>query len=178
MKPADLHLNAHEIPSAGVTLAGDLPAEWVAESLLPAYRTASPIHLEIEVTPVGDNLLARGRFTVRLDFDCSRTLEPSSVDLDVPFAELFVPGQKHLLNLADEEVSSDDLADEPWVIDDGGVDLEALVREHLVLAQDPYPVAPGIARAGDEDDKDTPLWSSKPEGGDPRWEQLKNLKLN
>jgi len=176
MKPADLQLNAHEIPSAGVTLAGDLPAEWVASSLLPAYRTSSPMHLEIEATPVGDNVLARGRFAVRLEFDCSRTLEPSAVELDVPFTELFVPGQKHLLNLADEDVSSDDLADEPWVIDNGVIDLEALVREHLVLAQDPYPVAPGVTR-GDEA-KDTPLWSSQPEGGDSRWEQLKNLKLN
>ena len=177
MKPADLQLNAHEIPSAGVTLAGDLPAEWVAASLLPAYRTSSPIHLSIEVTPVAENVLARGRFQVRLEFDCSRTLEASAIDLTATFSELFVPGQKHLMNLADEEVSSDDLADEPWIIDNGVIDLEALVREHLVLSQDPYPVAPGVKRPGDEA-SETPLWSSRPEGGDPRWEQLKNLKLN
>lgn len=173
MKASDLQLNAHEIPSAGLTLAGQLPAEWVAASLLPAYRSSSPIDLQIEVTPVGDNVLAKGRFKVKLDFECSRTLTPSSVSLDAPFTELFTPGTKHLLNLAEEEVSSDDLADEPWIIDNGMIDLEALVREHLVLAQDPYPIAPGAADPGD-----APAWSSTLDGVDPRWERLKTLKLD
>jgi len=173
MKPADLKLNARELASAGVTLAGELPAEWAAESLLPAYRACSPVHLELDVKPIGDNVLAKGRLSVRLDFECSRTLAPASVELDTTFTELFTPGQKHVMNLADEEVSSEDLADEPWVIDDGLIDLEALVREHLVLSQDPYPVAAGAPRPGD-----APLWSSTIHDLDPRWERLKNLKLD
>jgi len=174
MKASDLQLNAREIPSAGLTLAGNLPVEWVVESLLPAYRTTSPMELSIEVTPIAENVLAKGRLKVRLEFECSRTLVPSSVDLDATFTELFTPGQKHLLNLAEEDVSSDDLADEPWIIDNGVIDLEALVREHLVLSQDPYPVAPGTVAAP----PDAPLWSSTLDGVDPRWEQLKNLKLD
>lgn len=174
MKASDLQLNAHEVPSAGITIAGELPAEWVAESLLPAYRTSSPIELSIDITPVGDNILAQGRLQVRLEFECSRSLAPSSVDLDTSFTELFTPGQKHLLNLAEEDISSDDLVDEPWIIDNGMIDLEALVREHLVLSQDPYPVAPGTVAAPPE----APLWSSIEDGADPRWEQLKNIKLD
>jgi uncharacterized metal-binding protein YceD (DUF177 family) len=200
MKASDLQLNAHEIPAAGVSLVGELPPEWVAESLLPAYRANAPIELKLEVKPVGDNYLARGRFKVRLDFDCSRTLEPSSIDLEGEVGELFTPGDKHSLKLADEDVSSDDLgADEPWIIDDRGhIDLEALVREHLVLAQDPYPVAPDAPAQRDPDDP--PLWSSQRPGApvstgrdalseptpapvpepviDARWERLKNLKLD
>ena len=174
MKASDLQLNAHEIPSAGLTLAGELPADWVADSLLPAYTTSSPITLQIEVLPVAENVLAKGRLRIRLDFECSRTLAPASVDLDTTFTELFTPGQKHLVNLAEEDISSDDLADEPWIIDNGVIDLEALVREHLVLSQDPYPVAPG-AKA---EPSDVPLWSSTLDGVDPRWERLKNLKLD
>ncbi len=174
MKASDLQLNAHEIPNAGLTLAGELPAEWVAESLLPAYTTSSPITLDIEVLPVAENVLAKGRLKIRLDFECSRTLAPASIDLDATFTELFTPGQKHLVNLAEEDISSDDLADEPWIIDNGVIDLEALVREHLVLSQDPYPVAPGVNAAPSE----SPLWSSTLDGVDPRWERLKNLKLD
>lgn len=174
MKASDLQLNAHEIPNAGLTLAGELPAEWVAESLLPAYTTSSPITLSIEVLPVAENVLAKGRLKIRLDFECSRTLAPASIDLDTTFTELFTPGQKHMVNLAEEDISSDDLADEPWIIDNGVIDLEALVREHLVLGQDPYPVAPGANGAP----SDAPLWSSTLDGVDPRWERLKNLKLD
>lgn len=176
MKPSDLQLNAHEIPAAGLSLAGELPAEWVAESLLPAYHASSPLTLRIEVSPVGDNVLARGKLDVRLDFECSRTLVPASLDLHTEFAELFTPGDKHLLNLADEEISSDDLVEEPWLIEGGRIDLEALVRESLVLAQDPYPVAPGQEQGSEHANR--PLWSSTAEGGDTRWERLKNLKLD
>lgn len=174
MKASDLQLNAREIPSAGLTLSGNLPVEWVAESLLPAYRSASPIELTIDVSVIGDNVLAQGNLKVKLEFECSRTLVPSSIELDTDFSELFTPGQKHLVNLAEEDISSDDLEDEPWIIDNGVVDLEALVREHLVLSQDPYPVAPGTVAAPPE----TPLWSSTLDGVDPRWEQLKNVKLD
>jgi uncharacterized metal-binding protein YceD (DUF177 family) len=176
MKPSDLQLNAHEIPNAGITLDGELPIEWVAESVLPAYRALSPLKLKVEVQPVGDNLLARGEARVTLEFECSRTLETAKTELVVPFGELFVPGTRHEMKLVDEDISSDDLTDEPWVIEDGKIDLEALIREHIVLAQDPYPVAPGTAR--DDEPADAPLWSSALDGVDPRWERLKNLKLD
>jgi uncharacterized metal-binding protein YceD (DUF177 family) len=177
MKPTDLQLNAHEIPNAGLKLDGDLPIEWAEPSMLPAYRAVSPVSIKAEVQPVGDNLLVRGEARLGLEFECSRTLETARTELVVPFAELFVPGTRHHLKLVDEDVSSDDLVDEPWVIEDGKVDLEALIREHIVLAQDPYPVASGTPRpAGAE--TDTPLWSSALDGVDPRWERLKNLKLD
>lgn len=176
MKPTDLQINAHEIPNAGIVLAGELPAEWAAESMLPAYRAVSPVALSLDVQIVGDNVLVRGKCTVTLAFECSRTLEPASTRIEVPISELFVPGERHHLKLDEgEEVSSEDLVDEPWVITDGQIDLEALVREHLVLAQDPYPVA---APASDDQDPDAPLWSSVLDGVDPRWERLKNLKLD
>lgn len=179
MKPSDLQIAVAELPSNGKKFAGELPAEWVTESLLPAYKGSTGLRLELDVTPIAENILVRGKLAVRLDFECSRTLAPASVELTAPFSELFVPGEKHRMTLTDEEVSSDDLTDEPWIIADGVVDLEALVREHLVLAQDPYPVAPGVTRPDDDDDTEpTPLWSSAQQGVDPRWEQLKNLKLD
>jgi uncharacterized metal-binding protein YceD (DUF177 family) len=177
MKPTDLQINAYEIPSAGILLTGDLPVEWAAESVLPAYRAISPVSLKLEVQPIGDNVLVRGRCVVTLEFECSRTLETTTTRLETDVSELFVPGEKHHLKLDDgEEVSSEDLADEPWVIEDGKIDLESLVRESIVLAQDPYPVA---ANAPAPDETVTaPLWSSTLDGVDPRWERLKSIKLD
>ena len=177
MKPTDLQLNVHEIPDAGIDLDGALPAEWVSESLLPPYRAESPLELHVEVQRMGDNVLVRGRATVTLAFECSRTLAPAQVKLEAPFAELFVEGDKQHHNLADHDVSVDDLSaeDEPWIIDGGKVDVEALVREAIVLAQDPYPLAVGVSR---EEAEDKPLWSSAAGDVDARWERLKNIKLD
>jgi len=181
MKPSDLQINAYEIPNAGISLVGNLPIEWAAESVLPAYRPTSPVDLKLDLQPIGENLLVRGELAVTLEFDCSRTLETSTIRLQATLSELFVPGEKHLIKLDDgEEVSSDDLPDEPWVIENGKVDLEALIREHLVLAQDPYPVAGGPQKKPADDDSPAPvpLWSSALDGVDPRWERLKDLKLD
>lgn len=177
MKPTDLQINVYEIPNAGISLAGELPAEWVAESCLPAYRAVSPITLKLEVQPIGDNALVRGKASVTLEFDCSRTLETATTRLEVDVSELFTPGEKHHFKLDEgEEISSDDLVDEPWVIEGGKIDLEALIREHLVLAQDPYPVSANAPKT--EETSTAPLWSSTLDGVDPRWERLKNLKLD
>jgi len=178
VKPTDLQLNLHEIPDSGITLEGSLPPEWAAESLLDPYRALSPVTLRLEVERMGDNVLVRGRASVRLGYDCSRTSAPSEVALEAPFGELFMHGDKHRHNLVELEVSSDEVLDEPWLIEDGKIDLEALVRESIVLAQDPYPLAPGLARGEDEDDEATPVWTSAAGDIDPRWERLKGLKLD
>jgi uncharacterized metal-binding protein YceD (DUF177 family) len=181
MKPLDLKLNVNEIPEAGVDVVETLPPEWVAESLLPAYEPAGEGRVEAEVTRMGENALVRGRVLAKVAYQCSRTLERAEVVLDVPFAELFVRGHAQDINLADADVSSDDLEDEPWLIESGQIDIEALIREHLVLAQDPYPLHPSQQRdIGDDDDEPaaTPMWSSKADNVDPRWEALKGLKLD
>jgi uncharacterized metal-binding protein YceD (DUF177 family) len=186
MKPLDLKLNIHEIPDAGVAVDLDLPVEWLAEVLLPAYEARGPAHLKAEVTRMDTNALVRGSVRVPVAFNCSRTLERAEVDLDVPFAELFVPGAGHGdIDLSDVDVSSDELDDEPYLIEGGIIDIEGLVRENIVLAQDPYPLHPSQPpRTPMDDDGDreadapaAPLWSSVPDRVDPRWEQLRDLKL-
>lgn len=179
MKPTDLQLNLHEIPDAGITLDGALPAEWVAESLLDPYKAESPVKLHIEVQRMDQNVLVRGKADVKLAFECSRTLAPATMDLSAPFAELFVEGDRNHHNLAEHDISSDDLVDEPWIIENGKIDVEALVREALVLAQDPYPLAPGVTRATEDDEAEAaPAWSSGAGEIDPRWARLKDLKLD
>ncbi|MCA9514381.1 MAG: DUF177 domain-containing protein [Myxococcales bacterium] len=173
MKLTDLHIAVANIPDAGLLIEGELPDDWAAESLLPAYEARSPLSVRMDVRAVNGNVLVQGHAGILLGFECSRTLEPSEAFLRVDFAELFVPSDKHEFSLGDG-VDSDAIEDEPYAIVGGQVDLEQLVREELVLAQDPYPVAV----EADADDPDAPVWTSTSSEVDPRWAELKKLKLD
>jgi len=183
MKPLDLQINVNEIPDAGVDVAVDLPAEWIAETLLPAYSAHGDGRVTAEVTRMGENAFVRGKVVVPVTFVCSRTLDECEETLSIPFAELFVRNDTKEINLAEADVSSDDLDDEPWAIVGAMMDIEGLIREHIVLAQDPYPRHPSLRGepALDEDDDTvvdtTPLWSSTADRVDPRWHKLRDVKL-
>lgn len=178
MKTTDLRRKVASIPDAGLTLEGELPAEWAAESVLGAYETRSPLSLRLDVRRVNENVLVEGRAALTLGFECSRTLTQAETRLDVRFSELFVPDDGHEFNLGDG-IDSDLIEDEPFTIVDGVVDLEQLVREQLVLSQDPYPVAGPKSHYDDDDDPDArPLWTSAQNEVDPRWAGLAKLKLD
>ena len=126
-----------------------------------------------------DNVLAQGHAEVTVHFECSRTLAPSELRLRFDFSELFVPENRHEFNLgAGLDVDDvDGMEAEPYAIVGGVVDLEQLLREELVLAQDPYPVAVPSALPDDSDDN-PPIWTSAKVDVDPRWAQLAKLKLD
>jgi len=178
MKTTDLQQHVASIPDAGLVLEGELPGDWVATSLLDAYRALGGLKVRLEVRRVNENVLVIGEAAIRLGFSCSRTLEPSETTLEFELSELYVPEGRHDFNLgAGIDVSDvDELDDEPYVITNGTVDLEQLLREELVLAQDPYPVADADSRDGETDE--TPAWSSAPVEIDPRWEALAKVKLD
>lgn len=175
MKITKLSIAVDEIPEAGWVVRGELPVEWMTESLLPPYTATSPVQVDLEARRVAENVLVSGRATVELAFECSRTLAPGLTTLDVDVHELFTPGERHALNL-EAGVDADDLeaTDEPWILEGGRLDLEPLLRETLVLAQDPYPVVGDKGEA----DEDRPLWQSGRGEVDPRWARLKDIKLD
>jgi len=179
MKPLDLQLNVASIPDAGLVLAGELPSAWVKTSLLDPYTAKSDLVVEIEVRPVGDNVLVQGHAEITLAFDCSHSGQRTERRLDFEFAELFCPETKHEFNLgAGLDVDDiDGMEDEPYPIVNGAVDIEQFLREELVLAQDPYPVADPSARREDDDDH-PPIWTSDKVDVDPRWAKLAKLKLD
>ena len=136
---------------------------------------ASPLQVDLEVRRVNESVYVQGSLEVSLTFACSRTLEPGRSDLKVPVSELYQPAALHALSLG-TEVEGDDLdKDEPYVYEHGRLDLEPLLREQLVLSQEPFPtVAPAPAGDGEEDPV---LWSSGTDEIDPRWAKLKDIKL-
>jgi uncharacterized protein len=174
MKLPSLIIQVNEIPEAGKNIEAELPVAWVSDTLLPPYEVLEPVLLSIEVRRVEDNVWVEGKVDMHLGFECSRTLARGEMTLRVRISELFQPSSRHHVNLGDG-LDCDDLdTDEPYVFDEGRLDLEPLIREQLVLAQPPYP----IVEPAPEGQSDVLAWSSKEQDIDPRWEQLKKLTIN
>ncbi len=160
-----------EIPDAGHRVEVDLPAASLAHALLPAYEADGPAHVQLDVRRVGSSVSVVGELRWTLRFACSRTGEPGKVTLEVPVRELVEPASASHVSLeggVDTELAD---LDEPYVHDGEALDLETLVNEKLVLAQDPYPVIDSAAPAGG------PAWSSSTDEVDPRWAKLKHIEL-
>ena len=173
MKPPKLIITVNEIPQAGQTQQGEFPEAWVQDSLLDAYRPLSPLSVQIDARLIGENVLVEVKLSTTLGFECSRTLKPGKTALSLSVSELFQPGESQDLNLG-AGVDSDDLeGDQPYMFSGNQIDLEPLVREQLVLAQNPYPTVSEAAEAPAD-----AVWSSGNNDIDPRWAELSKLNLN
>ena len=174
MKLPSLIIQVDELPEAGKVIEAELPAAWLGDTLLSPYKLLADAVLSIEARRVEDNIWVEGKVTLELGFECSRTLVPGEMTINVSLSELFQPGTRSDVNLGDG-LDCDDLdSDEPYIFDGGQLDLEPLIREQLVLAQPPYPVV----EAAPDDADETVVWTSNEQDVDPRWAQLKKLSLN
>jgi uncharacterized metal-binding protein YceD (DUF177 family) len=164
-----------EIPQAGLAIAGELPPEWLGESALTLYRPASPVTVALAVRRHQDMVHVEGQVRLVLDFECSRTLAPGTVALALEVQAVFQPAGRHEVSLGDGievEAFEEAYDDEGLLTYDGpSIDLEPLIREEVLLAQDPYPVVEPAPEAAEG-----PLWSSAEEAVDPRWDKLKQVK--
>ena len=174
-KPPQLIIPLDEIPTPGLQIGGDLPAEWLQDSLLEPYTATSPMVVEIELKRIGANILVQGTLELGVSFKCSRTGKPDKKALHIDMSELFQPMNSHTMNFRDAEVSSEELGtDEPFMYEGNRIDLEPFVRENLVLAQDPFPTHSDAS----EPKEGSPAWSSRGDEIDPRWAKLKDLELS
>ena len=168
----DLRIPVDEIPAAGLRLAGSLPKEWLAPSLLPAYTCLEPLEIDIEVTRYNDNVHVKGQLSTSLGFECSRSLKSGTIEFKVSFDELFQPAGADTMNLNSGIEAVEFEADEPYTYTGHLIDLEPLVREEFVPGQNPYPTQVPAAAT------QKPVWTSDTNTVDPRWAKLKDLKLN
>jgi len=123
----------------------------------------------------GSKTHVKGAIRAEIELDCARCLEPVTLDLDVPFEDVFVDSSLEPTN--DElEVREDDL-DESLVIG-GSVDMKEVIREQIILAL-PEMVFCGEDCRGLCDKCGTNLnlldCKCKDDEIDPRWAALKNL---
>lgn len=136
----------------------------------------SDVDLDLRLESVVEGVLVSGTVRARVDAECARCLEPVSWDEFADIQELFVyPPQDARGRRVGVEV--DDEEDAPPVIEDDLIDLEATVRDAVVLR---LPIAP-LCR------EDCPglcvecgaLLASDPghrhEVQDPRWAALEAL---
>lgn len=166
-----LHIAIREIPDAGRRVELDLPVASLEHALLPAYEAAGPARAVLDVRRVGPAVVVEGQLTWTLRFQCSRTGEPGTTVLAVPVSELIEPASASHVALEDGVDADLVSLDEPYAHDGETVNLEPLVREKLVLAQDPYPVIDSAPPAGG------PVWTSSTDEVDPRWAKLQQIEL-
>lgn len=104
------------------------------------------LEADLEVRSWMDGCEVNGRFIAQVTQVCGVSLEPFDQEVSGEIALRLVPeGSPSLPGDLDEgevEISLDS-PDPPEVLDDDGVDLDALVEEHLALEIDPFPRRPG-----------------------------------
>ena len=93
----------------------------------------------------------KGTLSADVVQSCIVTLEPVPAHLEESFAALFAPEAPE----ADDDMIFDPFAEDddfPEAMDHGIIDIGELAAQHLSLALDPYPRAPGAEFAGVDDD--------------------------
>ena len=123
--------------------------------LLALDSLTATVHLK----PVAGTKVVRvrGTFQARLAQECVVTLAPVPAEVEDSFELTYAPGGAD--NPGGEMVLSIDADDPPEPIVAGHIDIGEAVAEHLALALEPFPRAPGAVLPGDvagEDDEDAP----------------------
>lgn len=91
----------------------------------------------------GEMVRVSGAISADVVQTCVVTLDPIPNHVEESFEELFAP--PHLVPEMTEETILDFLSDDiPEPFDNGRIDLGELVAQHLSLALDPFPHAPGV----------------------------------
>jgi uncharacterized protein len=98
----------------------------------------SDLDLDLRLESVVEGVLVSGTSRARIDAECARCLEPFSWEEHTDIQELFVYPPQDARGHRIEEAGGDD-EDAPPVIEDDLIDLEATVRDAVVLR---LPIAP------------------------------------
>jgi uncharacterized protein len=137
-----LKLQIKEIAAGGQQFSRQLSASELAALL--AQAGVAPIdergwaNVELALSKVDETILVRGSLEGQFRLACSRCLAPASVEVDEPdFRLTFLPESMVVVEGDDVELTQDDL--DAYAHDGLVIDLEPLVREHLVMA---IPIAP------------------------------------
>ena len=99
--------------------------------------------LTVDAQKMGDDVLVQGRADATLFVPCARCDDPVELALNAEFAQVFVP-RGSLPMVSDEEeieLTPEDIARETYVGDT--IELDALIREHLILEVPMRTVCPG-----------------------------------
>ncbi len=113
----------------------------------PDYRVVAPVELAMDVSKVGaDAFEATGGVKTRLEFSCSRCLEPFEVPVDAAFELRYVPQPDGDAEVEpdEREIEDDDLTTAYY--SDGQLDIGDLLREQFQLALPMKPLCSDACR--------------------------------
>jgi uncharacterized protein len=99
----------------------------------------SDVDLDLRLESVVEGVLVSGTAGAQIDAECARCLEPVSWEERADIQELFVYPPQDARGRRVEDEGDDDAEDAPPVIEDDLIDLEATVRDAVVLR---LPIAP------------------------------------
>jgi len=116
----------------------------LAERLGLVELTALSAKIELEPLARSGFIRVNGRLTARVVQSCVVTLAPLAAVVEEEFELTFAPPEA-VLDESDEIEVSWGQQDPPDPIVDGCIDIGEVVVEHLALALDPFPRAPGAA---------------------------------
>ncbi len=132
------------------------------ETELARVTASRPVHIDVLLERVGEDIAASGSLHGRMDLDCGRCLKRFAQEFGVEIAERFA---------RDEE---------EYPIGDGDIDLEPMVRDAILLAMPFSPLCrPDCRGLCDRCGGDRNLGEcSCPPATDPRWAPLSDLRLD
>lgn len=120
---------------------------------LPAIESLTA-ELRLKRLPAGGGVRLRGRLVADVVQSCVVSLEPVPAHVEERFALVYAPERASRHSEGGEIVLTIDEADPPEPIVDGVIDIGEAVAEHLALALDPFPRAPGAVFANQEGQDD------------------------
>ena len=145
-------------------------------------RQAAPVEAQGEAELLGNTLgeiRVRGHLKTVIEADCDRCLEPSRFPIDAGFDLFYRPAKIAPSHAPEVEIDGGEA--EIAFYDGGGLQLEEILREFIVLSLPMQKVCRedcrGICPACGQN-RNAALCACTPKQGDDRWAALKNIHPN
>ncbi len=122
------------LPQEGLQVSRDfdyLSVDLVEESAV----FLEPVHADVLVRKIGEEVWIKGRVTARMSFVCSRCLTPFEYPVDSKFDLVFLPEE---MDTVKDELDDSDM--DTLYHCDGRIDLRLVVLEQLNLTFPPKPL--------------------------------------
>jgi uncharacterized protein len=158
-----LKVNLRQLTRDSVHLDGEISAaELDLDTKDPMVQVKEPLHYDLEVQQLEQNILAQGELKVALDCECVRCLKPFKHNVMIEDWACHLPLEGE---------------DRATIVDDS-VDLTQYIREDILLAFPVHPVCKpecvGLTGANSGAKKKS---SSQAEKGPSAWAELDKLKF-
>lgn len=146
--------------------------ETISELTELGFQLIEPVKVNFTVDLLGEEVYVKGNFSTKIKNTCVKCLNFYEREVSGEIESSYLDAKKHkdYLNSLEDDIESDENLYEEMV--DGEIDIDELVREHLILEVDPYEVCSveceGLSEMKDYED----------DGIDPRWAQLLEMSKN